>query len=715
MSRDRDDPVLIYLADLTHTGLQVATESTPLNIGLVASYAKKWLGEAVEIRLFKYPEKLAAALKERLPDLLGCSNYVWNSNLSEWVLGYAKRLSPAVVTVQGGTNYPFDAEGQREFLSHHPHTDFHIFYEGEVAFLNLLRRFLETGSVDRMKDEPMAGCQFLSPRDGSLVSGPPVERLRALDEIPSPYVTGLLDEFFDGRLTPMMETTRGCPFTCNFCNAGDRYFNTVAMFSLDYIREELCYIAPRIAATGVSHLTIADNNFGMYPRDAEICRIIREAQDRYGWPLGLISTTGKNNKERIIKATEILGRSLLVSMSVQSMDRDVLVNIRRQNISLETYKEINQALVRQGRSGMAELIFPLPGETYDSFMRGIQAAIEAGAGKIMSYTLQLLYGTDYRNPDYRRRHGYQGKWRLIPLDFGEYEGEHIFDVEEVAVSSRYAGFQDYLLIRGFALLTECLYNNYLFWELLRYLQDEGVSPYAWMRAVWDTRERFPEEIRRVFDSFLEETQRELFETEAELIRFYSDPERYARLLRGEIGGNVIFKHKTRLITQHRDVWMRHITQVATALVLSSLDSTAPRSGSTLSGVEGSQPDAASQAGRVTQELEELLRYLTQKFHGMLDPAASEEPITDRFQHDILTWSRDQTGRRLSDYVRPEGCTYRFYFSEQQQIERRDSFRRYGTDPHGLAKIMARIPSHERLFRQVSPVGEPAARLVEVIP
>ncbi len=689
------DPVLIYLADLTHTGLQVATESTPLNIGLVGSYAKKCLGDAIEIRFFKYPEKLTSALKERVPDILGCSNYVWNSNLSEWALGYAKRLNPRVLTVQGGTNYPFDPEGQFEFLSRHPNTDFHIFYEGEVSFLHLVRRFLEVGSSDRMKDEPMAGIQFISPQDGTLVSGPMVERLKALDEIPSPYVTGLLDEFFDGRLTPMMETTRGCPFTCNFCNAGDKYFNRVTMFSLEYIREELNYIAPRIAAVGVSHLTIADNNFGMYPRDAEICRLIKEAQDRYGWPMGLISTTGKNNKERIIKATEILGRTLLVSMSVQSMDQGVLTNIKRQNISLDTYKQINQALVAQGRSGMAELIFALPGETYESFMRGIQAAIEAGASKIMSYTLQLLYGTDYKNPEYRRQHGYRGKWRAIPLDFGEYEGERIFDVEEVAVSSKYASFEDYLLIRGFALLTECLYNNYVFWELLRYLQEYGITPYTWLKAVWDQRELFPPGVAGIFDSFIEETQRELFDTEADLIRFYRDPDNYARLVRGEVGGNVIFRHKTRLLTQHRDVWMRYITQIASELVLS-------------------QPECASQAERIQRELEEVLRYLTHKFHGMLDAGANVEPINGRFQHDILTWSRDQTGKRLTDSFRQEGYAYRFYFDDQQQIERRDSFRRYGTDPHGLAKIMARIPSHERLFRQISLVDHAAGnRLVEV--
>ena len=40
------------------------------------------------------------------------------------------------------------------------------------------------------------------------------------------------------------------------------------------------------------------------------------------------------------------------------------------------------------------------------------------------------------------------------------------------------------------------------------------------------------------------------------------------------------------------------------------------------------------------------------------------------------------------------------------IERKDDFGRYGVDLNGLAKVLARVPSHDRLFRQVSPVGRP---------
>jgi len=675
--------VLIYLADLTHTGVTVATESFPLNIGLIAAYANKYLGDAISVRLFKYPEKLIAALKERVPDILGCSNYVWNSNLSEWMLGYAKRLGPSVVTIQGGTNYPFSQSGQLEFLRAHPNTDFHVYYEGEAAFLQFLRRYLALRNLSGMKEAPIDGCQFLSPEDGSLVSGPPPDRIKELDEIPSPYVTGLLDEFFDGKLTPMVETTRGCPFTCNFCNAGDRYFNKINMFSLEYIKAELEYIAPRVSAVGVSHLTLADNNFGMYPRDAEICRTIKYMQDKYGWPMGLVATTGKNNHERIIKATEILGSALLVFMSVQSLDPVVLKNIKRDNIKLDHYKQLNAALTQQGRTGHAEVIVPLPGETYETFLSGVEALIEAGASKVTSYTIQLLYGTDYKETEYLRSWGYVSKWRLISYDFGEYEGERIFDVEEVAISHNSMTFEDYLNIRGFALATEVAFNNYIFREILDYVEDYGISAIKWLRAVWSRREDFPPDIRLVFDGFIADTKAELFNSEEELRCFYGRPENYEQLVRGEIGGNVIYKHKTLILSHHIVSWLDYITRIAEDIVRDSVAD-------------------AHELKRAVDEIVEIRRYLQCKLTGIFDSNITTELSEVSFRYDILSWILAGTGR-LRDFYRANGVVFSFYFTDEQLLERRDAFQRYGTHLLGLTKILQRIPSHDRLFRSVAHV------------
>ena len=57
-----------------------------------------------------------------------------------------------------------------------------------------------------------------------------MDRIKSLDEIPSPYLTGILDEFFDGRLVPMIQTNRGCPFSCTFCVDGSASVNKESIF-----------------------------------------------------------------------------------------------------------------------------------------------------------------------------------------------------------------------------------------------------------------------------------------------------------------------------------------------------------------------------------------------------------------------------------------------------------------------------------------------------
>jgi radical SAM superfamily enzyme YgiQ (UPF0313 family) len=675
------DRVLIYLADLSHDGIRVATDCFPINVGLIGAYAKQKLGDAIEIKLFKYPKDLFKAIKDRPPDILGCSNYVWNSNLSEWACEYAKKLRPSVITVQGGTNYPFHAAGRQKFLATRPHTDFYVFYEGEISFTNLVSRYLEARDLFGMKANAIDGCQFLDSKTGRLVAGQPVERIKVLDEIPSPYVSGMLDEFFDGRLMPMMETTRGCPFLCNFCNAGDVYFNRVNKFSLDYVAQEIAYIAPRVARLGITGLMLADNNFGMFTRDAEIAGLIRQSQEKYHWPLQICAWTGKNSKDRVIKATEILGSSLSINMAVQSMDETVLRNIKRDNISLEAYKGINAVLAAQDRSQEAEVIVPLPGETFQSYLKGIEDLMDSGVRKVTSYTLQLLHGTDYKDEAYKREHGYIGKWRVVPLDFGEYEGQIVLDAEEVAVSSNTLTFEEYLQIRSFAFVTELAYNNFIFHEMLKYLAEYGVSAFSWVKSISNRMGEAPTQIRHVHMNFLRETGEELWGSEEALLEHYCKPQHYEQLLRGEAGGNVLFKHKSMVITQHLPVWVAFITDIGARMILS-------------------QPWSGEEAARISAEVTALSAFIQAKLVSVLSAEAKTDDLFIDSPYHVLRWINDQDGRHLSSFNVKEPVRYRFYFDAAQLAERRDTFKRYGTDISGLTRILAKTPTLHRLFRHV---------------
>ena len=84
-------PLKIYLCDLTYDTIILVSDTIPINIGFIGSYLNKQLGNKVSVELFKYPNDLLESIKKEPPDILGLSNYSWNSNLSEYFAEIGKK------------------------------------------------------------------------------------------------------------------------------------------------------------------------------------------------------------------------------------------------------------------------------------------------------------------------------------------------------------------------------------------------------------------------------------------------------------------------------------------------------------------------------------------------------------------------------------------------------------------------------------------------
>jgi radical SAM superfamily enzyme YgiQ (UPF0313 family) len=692
------NPLRIFLCDLTHDSIVLVSDTIPINVGFIGAYAKKALGDAIDVSLFKYPQTAIDAIIESPPDIIALSNYSWNSNLSNHLAAVAKQANPKVVTVQGGTNFPHTPDQQLDYLISRPATDIHTVLEGETAFLNIARRVLAAryGEME-IFEAPIDGTVFVDPASRHsanpvLIQGAQPTRIRSLDDIPSPYLTGLLDGFIDGRLTPFLETNRGCPFKCSFCHTGADYFQKINMFSTERVRAEINYLAPKMAEHGIVNLHIADTNFGMYPRDREICEALHEAQENYGWPLQVIATTGKNNKERVIEITSILGKMFSVNMSVQSMSPQVLSNIRRSNIKLEHYIHVNDHLRTQGRATKAELIIGLPGETRDSFVQGIERVIEAGVSSTTIYTLMLLHGTEFKDPSYRDKFGIKGKYRIVPLNFGEYGGTKVFDCEEVGVENKDMSFDDYIYLRRFALLVEALLNGRPFDEFFRYAGLLGENPPTFLKRIHDNIDQAPEKIRDVMDAFLSETRSELWNSEDELVAHYQKKENYEQLARGEVGGNLIYKYKSQSVAFTPTEWIGFLASQLNMLAESTLDDSDLRQ-------------------KTFVEIEAISAFCRNKVAGLLNAEADTTPIEEDFDFHIAAWLHDADDVPLSRYASSEPIRYVFEFTDEQLQTRNDQFKRYGTDVNALSKIVTRISNLESLFRKISPLnGEAFVRL-----
>ena len=684
-------PLKIYLCDLTHETILLVSDSIPVNIGYIGAYAKKVYGSNIDVSLFKYPESAIEAIKTDPPDILALSNYSWNSNLSEHVAGLAKGLSTNIITVQGGTNFPHVREQQLEFLKKRTSTDFHVELEGEVSFSNVVARVLQARDGGTgVFASPVDGCVFIQPESRftdqpKLVFGDAPERIRELDDIPSPYLTGLLDKFFDGRLVPFIETNRGCPFKCSFCHTGADYFQKINMFSLERISEELEYAARRANELGVTGLLIADTNFGMFPRDKSICEVLLGTQKKYGWPINIQATTGKNNKERVIDITGILGDTFDVTMSVQSMDDGVLENINRSNIKLDDYMEINRHLREEGRATTGEIILGLPSETKESFVSGIEKVVTAGVSTVTIYSLMLLYGTEFQDRAYRDKYDYDGRFRIVPLNFGEYDGERIFDYEEVGVSTKDLSFDDYLYLRRFALIVETVYNNKPFEEFFRYALSLGESRFKFLYRIFLSLDDAPREICQIVEEFMSETRGELWASEKEMIDHYRQDDAYRQLMAGTIGGNLIYKYKSMSLALAMPYWIEFLTKQLKTLARKRLS-------------------VDQDIDQMEMEIDVLAEFSRKKTWKFLDEHSSDETVKMTSAYNLVGWLEGPEHAQLADYAAEDLIHYNFEFTENQKRSRQDAFCRFGTDVNGLSKIVTRIVL-QSLFRKVREKGK----------
>ena len=668
-------PLKVYLCDLTHETVILVSDTIPLNLGFIGSYAKKIHGNSVEISLFKYPKTAIDAIKKNPPDVLGLSNYSWNSLLSEQVANIAKSLNPKVVTAQGGPNFPHDVDQQLEFLKKRPNTDFHIEFEGEASFSNFLGRVLKDRKNElELFDTPVDGCVFIHPnKKKGLVKGSKPPRIQFLNDIPSPYLNGMLDNFFDGRLSPFIETNRGCPFKCSFCHTGNDYFQKIHMFSIERIKKELEYVGARAFEQKNSILHIADVNFGMFPRDRQICEAIVEMQKKYNWPISIIGSTGKNNQKRIIEATSILGESYSFGMAVQSMNDKVLDNINRSNIKLDHYTAINSHLKKSGRNTVTELIIGLPGETKDSFTNGLRDLIDAETDRLTIYTLMMLYGTEFKDPEYRASFKMKGKYRIVPLNLGEYDGTKIFDYEEVCVENEDMSFNDYIEIRKLALLIESIINNHPFEAFFRYAVIMGTSRFNFLLMILNNMHKAPKKIIDIFNGFERESKEELWNSEAEMIKYYQKDENYQKLIKGDAGGNLIYKYKSMNLATAMPEWIKYLTKLLEELVTN-------------------RHNLKKTSEHVKQKLQEiymLAEYNKNRTWKFLDSKSSEQNVMMESIYDFKAWLNEEKPRPLDLYKVKNPIRYIFAYTETQKKERYDQFRRYGTDINALSKIVTR--------------------------
>ena len=668
-----DIPLKIYLGDLTYDTVTISAESTPLNIGYVAAYCKKQFGNDVEISLFKYIKDLEKAIRESPPDILGLSNYVWGKNVSYEMINMMSEIDPDVLNVWGGPNFPIDFPSQEKFMKKFPKVDIYVPVDGEVGFSNIVEHALKADSKKDIKQKvlskPIDGCVSRS-TDGKLQYTIPVIRIKKLDEIPSPYTTGILDKFFDGKLAPMMQTNRGCPFHCTFCADGKDEVNQVNNFSIERVKEELDYIVKH-KHKDTHNMIFSDLNFGMYPRDQEIAKYISDLQLKHGYPDFIYVSTGKNQKEKVINAIKTLKDSMPLWMSVQSLDKGVLKNIRRDNISTDHMLALYPAIKAANLQTRAEVILGLPGETHENHMTTLRELIRARMDEIQVHTCMLLDGSEMGTPNERKKWKLNTKFRIIQRDFAELSnGKKVMEVEEVVVSSEHMTFDEYVDLRILAFVIYITNRGTVYDPISKFLKEQNLDVFDYFCKIKDDIGSAPKSIQNIFKQFKDSTINELWDTPEEIIANYQKDSEYEKLLSGEAGINVMYYFLAKVTSQFMDDWAEYILTTAYDFLKNSIQN--------------------NQSWE--KKFNDISHFCEGTAHNTLGKDRMATNPEFDFNYNVIEWIKSVNELSLDNFLLPDPIKISFQLSDEQFTAVQKSLEMYGETIVGKSKALRMISS-----------------------
>ena len=451
----------------------------PLVSGILSAYIKtdQLVSKKIKVMPFIFEmtssDKILNQYTER-PDIAVFSISMWNEQLSLEVANEIKTKYPSCLIVFGGPQCPHNPT---EFMTKHTFIDIAVRAEGEEAFLGILKKFiLNTGEFSSV---PNVSWRSAS----SIVINKETPRYeRSLDVYPSPYLTGEFDYLLteNHKFQAIVETNRGCPFLCTFCYWGRGGNNTKYRFKdLQVVFDELEYLAKN----KVEYIFNADSNFGMHRRDYDIALKLVELKEKYGYPEKFRTCWGKNTSERIFKIATLLQYYDLdkgVTLARQSNNNEVLSNIKRANIKLSAYEYLESNFNKLNVPIYGELILGLPGETHESWVKGIDEMLERGINnQLFVYQAEIYPNTELGDPEYQEKYGIETtKIKLHEIHCAPRGSNWVSEYQEIVTKSHSMSNDDWKYMTVYSHLMMLFHGMKVAFYIIYYLNKHCSVKYS---------------------------------------------------------------------------------------------------------------------------------------------------------------------------------------------------------------------------------------------
>lgn len=356
------------------------TNSVSLAPQILRAYAKQFAVASYfdivtrEFSIFRDSvSSMISEIEKERPDVVGFSAYIWNINI---ILEIIPHLHSQILI--GG---PQVTGIEEELLDENPSIDIIVTGEAEVVFKELLECFHGERGLESIRG--ITTRNFNSPP-----SAEPLE----LRSIPL---------FYDGifKSNPELtwiafETSRGCPMGCRYCTWG--YSKKMRYFPLERVLRELDVVLRQEA---IKWIYLCDSSILLNKKRAKaiLQHIINNGSDK------TIRFEFKPEQfdDEIIDLMAQLP-NMEFNLGVQSTNPEALRCIGRSFNRIRFEENFNKIAARFGESSLTiDLIYGLPGDTYEGYKASMEYALSLGRTKrILTNPLIILPGSEfYRNMD----------------------------------------------------------------------------------------------------------------------------------------------------------------------------------------------------------------------------------------------------------------------------------------------------------------------------
>ncbi len=414
-------------------------------------------------------EKLVDVMKRIVdPYMVAFSCNIWNIEFNKALAKKVREKYPDCIISFGGHSVGHTTDVLEQIDT----VDNVTFGEGETVFPELLLA-LKDGDLSKVKS-------IAYRKDGKIVKTDmacPCD----LTKLPSPYLNGVFDNIIVDNpeidFSGILETNRGCPYSCAFCDwthGGKK----MRFFPEEKIKAEILWMAEH----KIEFCYGVDSNFGMFTRDLDIVDFLVETKRKYGFPKIFRTNYEKNCTDRVFRICNTLnevGMDRGATISYQSLSPEALKNIGRKNLTLEHFSDLMHRYNEAGIATYSELILGFPGETYESFCKGICTLLEQGQhSSLYVYLCEILPNAGMADPDYVREH----KIKTIKVYFKNAHStansnDEIHEYSNLVRSTDTMDEDDWVRSNLFSVCVQCFHSLGILRAFALYLYYEHITDY----------------------------------------------------------------------------------------------------------------------------------------------------------------------------------------------------------------------------------------------